>query len=456
MTSTALQTRVEPPSPAAPPAFELGRSPLRDGIRAPVRVGMGLVAAFVLIFGVWGGTAPLEGGAVAPAIISPEGSRKKVQHLEGGIIGRLLVKDGDKVAAGQPLVELEDVQPRATVDALRDQYRTLLVTRARLLAEQANRSAFDLPEELHADAEEAEVRTILAAQQQIFSTRRATHEARRGIKEQRIQQLRSQIRGYEAQIGSASSQLALLNDEITGKETLLEKQLIAKPEVMRLRRLQAETMGRRGEIQASIAGARQQISETEIELMTLDAERAEDISTQLGKTRAELADVRERLAASQDILKRTIVAAPVDGTVVNLAFKTEGGVVRAGEAIMEIVPAEDSLLIDARVSPVDIDVVTTGLPAQVRLSAYSTREVPTIAGIVRTVSADSLIDDKTKQPYYLARVEVDKAEIDHLPSKVELVPGMPAEVLIVTTERTMFEYMFEPFLVAIWRAFREV
>jgi HlyD family secretion protein len=172
--------------------------------------------------------------------------------------------------------------------------------------------------------------------------------------------------------------------------------------------------------------------------------------------RVELAGVTERLVASRDVLTRTVVAAPISGTVVNLRFKTVEGVIRPGEAILDIVPDEEKLLIDARVSPIDIDVVYIGLPAQVRLTAYSSRGLPRISGMVRSVSADRIVDQATSQPYYLARVEVDRGELERLGSAIELVPGMPAEVLIVRRERTMVHYLLEPFRDAFRRSFREV
>ncbi len=407
-------------------------------------------------FGAWGAVAPIAGGAVAPGIVSPDGSRKTVQHLEGGIIGKLLVRDGDEVKAGQPLLVLENIQPKATHDMLASQFRTLLATLIRLEAEQANSEQFTTPSEFSGGAADGKMALVMQAQRELFRARRQTHEARKRVLGQRIEQLGEQIRGLEAQAGSASRQFELITEELEGKEQLQRKQIITKPEILRLQRMQAEIDGRRGEYLAGIARARQQIGETQLEMLTLDAERADQIATQLVQVRTELASVRERLAASEDILRRTVVTAPVAGTVVDLRFKTEGGIVRQGEPIMDIVPVNDALLIDARVPPTDIDVVHEGLSAQIHLSAFSSRGLPRIQGTVHSVSADRLVDDVTRQPYYLARVEVDRGELRQIDPNLELVPGMPAEVLIVTRERTMFQYLFEPFVEAFRRSFREV
>jgi HlyD family secretion protein/epimerase transport system membrane fusion protein len=415
-----------------------------------------MVGVFVLGFGVWGSTAPLANGAVAPGIISPDGSRRTVQHLEGGIISRLRVREGDTVKAGQILVALEDVQPRAVYEGLLDQYLTLHATQVRLTAEEAGRDRLDWPVELQGPADTKSLRAIIESQKRLFETRRTRHVSRRSVLQQRIALLGEQVKGLEAQVESTTTQLKLIAEEIEGKQVLRNKELIPKPELLRLQRAQAEISGLRGEYLAEIASAKQQVGEAEMQILALDAERADQIAVQLDEVRTNLASVKERLFASRDTLKRTMVTAPVSGTILNLRFKTEGGVVQRGEPILDIVPSDDTLLIDARVSPIDIDVVHPGLSAQIHLLAYSSRTMPRIDGVVRSISADRMIDETTKQPFYLARVEVDREAIRNIGPQVELVPGMPAEVLIVTGERTMIQYLLEPFSDLFRRSFREV
>ncbi|WP_230532362.1 HlyD family type I secretion periplasmic adaptor subunit [Microvirga roseola] len=418
-------------------------------------MAIALSVIFLGGFTAWGTLAPLAGGAVAPGIISPDGSKKTVQHLEGGIIGKLLVRDGDVVQLGQPLLVLENIQPKATHDMLVSQYRTLLVTRLRLEAEQANSERLNVPSELQGEARDASLALIIQTQRDLFRARRETHVSRKRVLAQRIEQLNEQIAGFEAQVASASRQLELIGEELEGKEVLRRKQIVTKPEILRLQRMQAEIDGKRGEYLAAIAQAKQQIGEADLELLSLDAERADQIATQLVQVRTELASVRERLSASEDVLKRTVITSPASGTVVSLQFKTEGGIVRQGEAILDIVPSEDALLIDARVSPTDIDVVHAGLSAQVHLSAFSSRGLPRIQGVVRSVSADRIVDEQTHQSYYLARIEVDRDELRRIDPHIELIAGMPAEALVVTSERTMFQYLLEPFLETFRRSFRE-
>jgi HlyD family secretion protein len=427
---------------------------LRRDLRWPRRIGLLVVLSFLAGFVGWGTQVPLAGGAIAPGIISPDGDRKTVQHLEGGIISKLLVRDGDVVTPGQPIVVLEGVQPKAAFDMLIAQQVTLLATRARLLAEQGALSEVEFPPEV-LETTEQRLKALIDGQQRLFSDRLATHTARKSVLRQRIEQLNEQIKGLQAQVDSANTQLELIAEELVGKEALLRKEMITKPEVLKLRRTVAEIEGRRGEYLGAIARVMQQIGETELQILTADAERTDQVTTQLEQVRIELATVTEKLNSSADILKRTVITAPLGGTVLNMRFKTEGGVLKPADPILDIVPAEDMLLIDARVSPIDIDVVHAGLTAKVQLLAYSSRSVPRVDGIVRSVSADRLIDEGTRQPYYLARVHVDREAIRRLTPQVVLVPGMPADVLIVTGERTMAEYLFQPFLDAIWRSFRE-
>jgi HlyD family secretion protein len=432
------------------------RAGLRASVRRPMFAGMAVLILLVGSFGIWGATAPLAGGAVASGVISPDGNRRTVQHLEGGIIAEILVRDGDTVETGAPLLVLEDTQARANHDVLQSQYQQLSATQARLVAEQLNRDNIVFPADLLVASNNPEVREFISIQQELFATRREALAARKRVLQQRILQTRDQIRGLQAQLASALQRIEIVSDELVAKEYLLAHSLIAKPPVLALRRTRAEIEGSAGEYTASIAQAEGQIGQTQMELIALDAVRADEVATELDKVRGALGKVREPLAASEDKLKRTTVTAPVSGAVLDLHFHTRGGVIRPGEPILDIVPAQEELLIDAHVAPSDIDVVFPGLLAQVHLTAYSKRRLPQIEGKVRSVSADSLKDDRTGTTYYLARVEVDREQIYRLDKNVQLVPGMPAEVMIVTEERTLFEYLLQPFLDVFRRGLREV
>jgi HlyD family secretion protein/epimerase transport system membrane fusion protein len=442
--------------PAAPP-------PLWEAIARPVRLGLVALFTFVAAFGVWGVAAPIAGGAVAPGVISPDGKRRQVQHLEGGIIRKIHVRDGDVVEAGDPLVTLEDVKPRADRDILRDKKLTLSARRARLEAEARGDDVIRFPEDLTRAVEaprlseprRAELRLIMEEQRRVFETRNEVHASRRQVLEARMEQLQDQVDGYNAQAASAEAQLELIADELEGKEKLWRKNLVAKPEILRLRRMTADIEGRRARYLAEVARAKERMGETRLEILSLDATRAEEVAAQLAEVRSELSSISEQLAASEDVLQRSVVKAPVTGTVVNMQYRTEGGVVAPGGHIMDIVPKEETLLIDAMVSPRDIDVVSPGLPAQVQLSAYSSRGLYRITGRVLTVSADRLVDEESGRPYYLARVMIDEGALEQQALDIELVPGMPAEVLIVTGERSFAEYLLEPMMDIIFASFRE-
>jgi HlyD family secretion protein len=436
---------------------EADRAVLRASVRRPVLAGIAIVALLVAIFGGWAGTAPLAGGAVAPGVISPDGSRKTIQHLEGGIISEIMIQDGDFVAIGAPLLTLEDTQARAAYEMLLKQHHSLRAIQARLKAEQLGHDTIEVPQDLLAAANDPEIKDILEVQRHLFATRREALASHKRVLQQRIRQIRDQIRGFEAQLTSSVQRLSIIQEELKGKEFLFEKNLIVKPKVLEVRRAQAELEGERGKYRASIAQGGQQIGEAEVQLIVLDAVRADEIASEMEKVRGELAKVKEQLGASKDTLKRTLITAPVSGTVVSLRFKTRGGVIQRGEPILDIVPADDDLLIDARVAPIDIDVVHAGLPAQVHLSAYAHhRSLPRIEGKVRSVSADSLRDQQTGTSYYLARVEVDREQLSGLNIDVQLVPGMPAEVLIVTGERTLLGYLLRPLHDIFRRSLREV
>jgi len=407
----------------------------------------------VVGFGLWATTVPLAGGAIAPGVISPDGSTRTVQHLEGGIVRKLYVSDGDIVEKEQALLVLQDVQSLANHDLNVKQHRMLRTTRARLTAERDGQDAVAFPADLLELGPETQA--LIAGQRELFAVRRASHDARNRVLRQRIGQLGEQIKGYEAQVESAARQLELIASEVEAKEALATKGYLTRPELLRLQRLQAELVGRRGQYEAAISEARQRIGEAELQLVANETERTDKIATQLDQVNAEINGLDEKLRTSADILERTMVTAPVKGKVVNLRFKTEGGVIQPGTPILDIVPTDEKLMIEARVSPMDIDIVHEGLHAQIQLSALSNRSTPRLAGIVRTISADRVVDETSKQSYYLARVEIGTNELNKVGMERPIVAGMPAEVLIVTGQRTLADYLLKPFFDAVWRTMRE-
>ncbi len=258
------------------------------------------------------------------------------------------------------------------------------------------------------------------------------------------------------QVESATRQLELISEELQSKKKLMDLGLLPKPDYLRLKRMAVDIEGRRGEYLSEISRARQQIGETQMQMLSADAERATQIADDSDKVRLDLTNVSEKLRGNADILKRTVITAPISGTVIDLKFKTIGGVVKGGEPILQIVPSNDTLVIDARVTPLDVKSVRAGLNADIRFPAYSSRTTPRIPGEVQSVSANRILDEYTHQPYYLARVSVSRDLLRRLAPDVKLIPGMPADVLIVTDHQTMFHYLFKPFLDVFRNSFHEM
>ena len=429
---------------------------LMHELRRPVRAGVLVIVLFFGGIGWWAASAPLAGAAIAPGVISPDGSRRVVQHLEGGIIREILVSDGSRVRAGDPLIVLEDVQARAGFDALEARFHTLAATQARLLAEQSAAASVSFPAWLiEATSNDPTALEAMVAQRALFDTRAKALEDRKDILRRRMEQLREEIAGLEAQIVADSRQIALIDEEIQDVEQLYRKGLERKSRLLALQRARTDIHGNRAERRARIARAQQAIGETELQIIAQATAQLEAVNEEASQIQVELAEVEQRLAASRDVLQRTLISAPVDGTVVALRFRTPGGVVRPGEPVLEIVPDNEELLIDARLSPMDIDVVRAGLPARVVLPAFQQRHMPQIEGRVRQVSPDAIADAQTGQRFFAVRVEIDRDRLATLAPAIELTPGMPAEVYITTGERTALDYLLGPLYDSLRRAWRE-
>jgi HlyD family secretion protein len=421
-------------------------------LRRPLLAGTAVALAFFAGFGSWAATAPLAGAAVAPAIIVPDGSRKTIQHLEGGIVQRVLVRDGERVAAGQPLVELDPTRTEAEHAALLADWRALTAAETRLTAEQAGAAEVRFPEALLAARADPDTARLLQGEVERFTSRARSLADQEAVLRERIRQSEAQITGHKAEIRSAESQLVLVKEEIATVKGLLQKGLERKPRLLALERSRAQIEGLRGTAQSAVAGARQAIGEAQQQITALRSERAETVANELATARRDLAQVQQKLAAAADKLARITITAPVAGTVVDLKLKTPGGVVGAGDPLLDLVPQDDTLVLEARVAPMDIDEVHAGLQAQVHLLAYKSRNLPRIDGLVREVSADRLTDPDTGEPYYTARITVPAAA---LPKGITLAPGMPAEALIVTAQRTFLSYLTQPLRDALRRGLRE-
>lgn len=427
-------------------------------IYGPMIIGAVIVLVFFGALGWWAASAPLTAGTVASGIVSPDGSRRTIQHLEGGIIRSFLVDEGELVEAGQELVALEDTQARASLELVRGQHLMVSAMLVRLTAEQAGASAIIWPRELARETGRPQVKQMLSAQEDMFQTRRTNIDNQRKILRQRIAQLEEEISGTTAMVASETRQLELIEEEVVGVRRMVNKGLERKPRLLNLQRSKAEIEGSRASNLAQIARSKQAIGEAEIQIMNLEAQHLDEVAEQLTQTRVELSGLDERMLAAGDVFDRVIIRSPIAGIAMNKRFSTVGGVVRPGDPIIDIVPVDEDLLIDARIAPLDIDVVSPGLEAQVHFSAFAQRNLPQIQGVVRSVSADATEDEKSGERYYKARIEVDRNHLEEMAAAAEmdltLHPGMPAEVLIVTGENTLVGYLLEPLTDSLRRSFK--
>lgn len=421
---------------------------------APVMVGAaGIIGLFFVVFGGWAALAPLKSAAIAPGVVAVESNRKTIKHLEGGIVAEIGVRDGDVVKAGQTLVRLDDTQARVTLKRLKGRMIAARALVARLVAERDGNERVVFPGSLTADGGAKENEDTLAGQLKIFSARNDAVVAQENILKQQSAQLNEEIAGLKGLIAAENTQIMLIRSEITDLQSLVTKGLAKRPRLLALQRQQAEIQGARSRNVASVARAKQQITETRLRVSELKTQKLNQVVEELHATQTELFDLEERIRSAEDVLARTQIEAPLDGTIVGLQIHTPGGVIGPGESLMDLVPSGAGMIIESQVDPNDIDVVHAGLPAQVRLTAFNQRNLSPINGKVLTVSADRLTDERTGMPYFLARVVLAEDLSEHL--TVALYPGMQAEVMIVTGERTVLDYIFRPLARSLGRAFRE-
>ncbi len=432
------------PAPATPPEMAVASS---------MNVGLFVVALFIGGFAVWSILFPLSSGAVAPGVIGVSSERKTVDHLEGGIVGEIRVTDGDAVEAGQTLIVLDDTRPRATLNLLEAQLRSAEALNARLEAERDGFPAVRWPAGLLASAfTHPGANEVLATQERIFEARAASLATQVSIYDRRIEQLRERTGGLLDEAASLDRQVALLDEAVVEIERSVLIGLESKLQrLLEMQRFRERAAGERARARSEIARIEVAVTEEELRIAELRNRRLDEVTAELREVETELSDLREQVEAARDVVARTRIAAPVTGVVMGLRVFTPGGVVGPGEPLMDIVPAGDRLVIEARVQPNDIDSVVVGLPAQVRLPAFSQLGAPRLSGAVIRVSADRFADER--MAWYEARIALDPDQpgLADLP----LTPGMQADVLIVTGARTLVDYLLTPIVESLGRALSE-
>jgi HlyD family type I secretion membrane fusion protein len=422
-----------------------------DSIKRVALAGWLIIALFFGGIGSWAATAPLNGAVVGNAVVKVEGNRKSVQHLDGGIVKELRVKEGDKVNAGDILVVLDETQARAEYDVLSQQYMVLRATEVRLLTELDHGSELVMPEDLK--TQDSYFKSVWNGQVSQFESRRAAIEGQRSVIREKINQLGSQIVGAEAQVKAFTGQISSVRAEAKDIAPLVERGLIARPRILQLDRTAFGLEGQIADANANIAKARQAIAEQEQQIAQLDNDRMADVTKDLRDTQAKMLEVIPKAMNAKAALGRMEIRSPYAGRVVALTVFSVGGVITRGEKILDIVP-DDSLTIEAQIAVEDISDIRPNMRAEVHLTAYKQRIVPIIHGDVIQVSADRLTDPKTNNPYYVAFVRVDESELAAMPN-IKLYPGMPATVMIPTVQRTALDYIVGPLVMSFNHSFRQ-
>jgi len=435
--------------------------------RAIRRQGLALVLVVFGGFGAWASLAPLTSAALAPGVITVEHYRKTVQHLEGGIIRTLDVHDGDSVQQDQVLATLDDTQSRSQLEVLRGQLYLRIAQEARLAAQRDGLSSVHYPQELLAHRADPRVQESIQLQDQTFTVRKAANDGESAVYRRQIEQLRAKVEGLHAQKHGKDRLVDSYRGDVADFKSLLKEGYTEKQKVEELDRALAQSEGQRGELVSDIAASELQIAEIELKILQLQKDLQREVAKELSDVQTQLFELREKTQSVESTVNRTVIKAPVAGMVLGLAVHTIGAVIPPGGRLLDIVPKDQKLIIEAQVSPIDIDRVKVGQLAEVRFSAFKTRDVPTIMGSLLSLSADRIVMDSTDSKnskefsggnaaYYLVRVAVSPEGLDALSTaNLELVPGMPAEVLINTGERTLLQYLSQPLTDTFKRSFIE-
>jgi epimerase transport system membrane fusion protein len=417
-------------------------------------VGYGIVLAIFGGLGGWSAFAPIDSAALAPGVVTVESYRKTVQHLEGGIVRRLNVQEGQQVDEGDVLIELEGTQFQAEMEVLRVQQLALQSEEARLLAERDGAPAVVYPDAAGVASDNARVVEIRQGQDTLFAARRKAYAGEVSVLEQTVTQLEAQIEGLQSVIRSKRALLDSYSTEMNDLRRLLEDGFADRQKLRELERSSVEQQGEVAELIATSAAAEARINESRLRVLQVEREFQTGVAAAVGEVQTKLADITERIASATDRVERALIRAPVSGRVLKLSAHTVGGVISPGQPIMDIVPELESLVVEAQISPIDIDRVQAGLPARLRFTGFKRSRVPEVRGVVTSVSADRLQDPAPGVTYFLARVELEEGQLELL-QDVELIPGMPVEVMINTGSRTLLGYLWEPVSESVSRSFRE-
>lgn len=420
----------------------------------PVLFGFAVIFLTFGVAGGWAAIAPLGSAVLAPGVVVVDNNRKAVQHLEGGLISEIDVVDGQFVKEGDVLFRLDVTQAQANNTLIAQQLHAAQILEARLRAEREELDEIVLPEELKNLLSDPVVARAMQDEEVQFKERLASIRGQVDILESRIAQSNNRIDGLNVELKSTREQIDFINMELVGVRDLHEKGLVPSTRLNSLERERARLEGVIGRTVAEISGTQSVIGESRLQIAQLRQQHLEDVAKQVTEARKTINELKERLIVSSDILRRTAILAPRSGRVIGLKVFTVGQVVRAGDTLLEIVPKNEGFVVNAQISPLDIDAVTPNMSAEVRFSAFKARTTPVVFGSLKEVSPDRIVDEKNGQPYFLARVIVAEEEIPEA-LKGRITAGMPADVILPTGERTVLQYLLNPLETALSQSFAE-
>jgi HlyD family type I secretion membrane fusion protein len=430
------------------PTFGDDRLPIDPALerrmRHPMIVGGLIIGVLVLGLGLWASLSSLSTGVTASGEVRVEMNKKTLRHRDSGTIRQVLVQEGQHVRAGQPLILYNDIEARAAYDVLQNQYDTYEAQAARFTAEALGRPTVTYPADLTARTSDPRVAGMLRDQEVLFATRMQLFQSQNSVLSQRIDQLQSQVEGQQTQVASVDEQIKLTEDEMGGYQTLYDKGFAPKPLILRYQRSIADLQGRKGSLMSDIARMHQQMGETRMQVATNRDTRSSQAAEGLRDAQAHLADLTPRLTSAKEALDQTVVRAPVDGYVFNLTQFTAGGVTSPSETLMDVVPADAPIIVSAQILPQDINKVHVGMDAKVRLTGLNARWHGPMAAKVIMVSPDKIINEKANTSYYRADLRIDPKELTKLKKDTQITPGMPAQAMLVSGNKTVMESLISP------------
>jgi HlyD family type I secretion membrane fusion protein len=437
-----------PPSPPGTAGMDFSKA---GGL---IRSGLMVILGFFGFLGGWAALSPIDSAAITYGVVQADGNRKAVQHVDGGIISAILIKEGDLVTAGQELIRLDQLQPRAALEIQSAAVVTLSAVLARLESEASGRPSVVFPEFLVERRGEPAVEQLLVSQEELFRARRSANGTQVETIREQIKQARSQIEIFQGQADSAGNQHRMVNEELGPKQMLYEKGYATNSPVMQLKRAAAALLGQQQEYNGHITRLNHLIAQLDSQIVQIESDFRVKLAQELEDARNKIADTRERQRVAQDVLDRTVIRAPVTGHVLGLNVNTVNGVVGRGERLLEIVPVESGVVIKAQLKPSDAVEVHEGMRAELRVLTAQGRKLPIVHGTIRNRSADARPDAEGQALLFDISVDVNPAELKTL-GDVKLAPGTPIEVIIPTGSRTVLEYILEPMMVSMRHGLRE-